>query len=402
MDGSTSLAADAGAVLPIGEIGSLPLTLDLDQVLAGRLLVQGSSGAGKSRTLRRIVEEAFEYVTIMLVDPEGEFENLARHIGATTLRADEISPEGLSAAALRARHHRLALHLDLSDIEPDELIVKAAAFFAGLMNSPAEDWSNTVLVAIDEAHLLAPHLAASARDAETRRQGVAALTELCSRGRKRGIGTVVATPRLATLASSVVSTLRNVLIGFNLFDRDVGRAAAILGLSASEANRLRQLQPGEFFAFGPALSRRPQLARIGPSITVHTGATPDIVGPADLTADEAASLLDVDGLHDSGAAARPGRDRHGAARAIDSFLLEPSAAAAARIVDALRRIAPNATTAAELAKHLGLDGGAVDQALDLLAELGAVDTMPKGDARIARLSPRLRLRVVDAPVVGLS
>ena len=33
-------------------------------------------------------------------------------------------------------------------------ITKAAAFFAGLLASPREDWAHTVLVAIDEAHLL--------------------------------------------------------------------------------------------------------------------------------------------------------------------------------------------------------------------------------------------------------
>ena len=50
---------------------------------------------------------------------------------------------------MRARHHRLPLHLDLTDLEPDVRIQKAAAFFAGLLASPREDWAHTVLVAID-------------------------------------------------------------------------------------------------------------------------------------------------------------------------------------------------------------------------------------------------------------
>lgn len=72
--------------VPIGSHSTGTLSLDLDRLLAGRLLIQGSSGAGKSRTLRRIIEEAFDFVTTMIVDPEGEFGNLAEHIGATTLR----------------------------------------------------------------------------------------------------------------------------------------------------------------------------------------------------------------------------------------------------------------------------------------------------------------------------
>lgn len=47
----------------------------------------------------------------------------------------------------------------------------------------------------------------------------------------------------------------------------------------------------------------------------------------------------------------------------------------------------------------------MDAALDLLAALGAADTMPRaeGAGRIARLSARLRLRAADVPpVVGLA
>lgn len=390
--------------LEIGTLhGGSTLYLDLERLLAGRLLIQGSSGAGKSTTLRRIVEEAFEYVTTMIVDPEGEFGNLAEHIGATTIKAAELTSEGLTAAAVRARKHRLALHLDLSDLAPDERITKASAFFAGLTDCPREDWANTILVAIDEAHLLAPHLAASARDAETRRLGVATLTDLCSRGRKRGIAPVVATQRLAKLAGSVVSELHNGLIGINVFDRDIARAADFLGFSAGEGgDRLRALSPGEFYAFGPALSRTPLLCKVGETATKHLGATPDLVGPSDASADEAAGYLDLGALQETGTPTKGRLDgRGGGGRMLDSFLMDPAAAAAARIIGALRPIAPNATTAADLVRHLGLTADEVDDALDLLSNLGAVDTMPKGGGRIARLSPRLRLRAVDAPVVGL-
>ena len=180
-------------LVPLGNSNGKTINLNLARLLDGRCIIQGSSGAGKSRTLRRIVEEAFDYVTTILVDPEGEFANLAMHIGAETLRGTEISGEGLTALAARAREHRIAIHLDLSDLEPDQRIIKAAAFFAGLMTVPRELWAHTVLVCVDEAHLLAPHVAASARDAETRRLGVATLTDVCSRGRKRGIGTIIAT-----------------------------------------------------------------------------------------------------------------------------------------------------------------------------------------------------------------
>lgn len=390
-------------LLPIGKVGDRELNLDLDRLLAGRLLIQGSSGAGKSQTLRVIVEQAFEYVTCMIVDPEGEFGNLAAHIGATTIAAAEISTEGLTAAAVRARHNRLPLHLDLSGLGADERIVKAAAFFTGLTECPREDWAHTVMVAVDEAHLLAPHMAASSRDAETRRLGVAAMTDLCARGRKRGLAAVIATQRLAKLSASVVSELQNALIGLNVFDRDVARAGDLLGMSAGAAGEnLRQLLPGSFYAVGPALSSRAQLVHMGQSITPHLGATPELIGPADVLADRAAELLDLAALRETGPDRRAAVATGRGGRALDALLLDPALVPAARILEVLRRIAPNATTAHELGSHLGLEPHAVDDAIDLLAVVAAVDAMPRGEERIARLAARLRLKTVEAPVVGLS
>ena len=229
-------SADQWSV-PIGKHSRGALMLNLERLLAGRLLIQGSSGAGKSRTLRKIIEEAFDFTTVVLVDPEGEFGNLAAHIGATSLKGCELTSDGLTAAAARARQHRLSLHVDLTDLDPDQRIIKAAALFAGLIGAPREHWNHTVLVCIDEGHLLAPHHAGSARDAETRRLGVATLTDLCARGRKRGIAPVIATQRLAKLSSSVISELHNILVGLNVFDRDIARAADLLGFSAKEIGR---------------------------------------------------------------------------------------------------------------------------------------------------------------------
>lgn len=387
------------------EIGAGPggatTMIDLEKLLAGRLLIQGSSGAGKSRTLRRLVEEAFEYVTVILVDPEGEFGNLATHIGATTLIATDLAAEGLTAAAVRARKHRLPLHLDLSGLPPDERIIKAAAFFAGLVGCPREDWSNTVLVAVDEAHLLAPHMAASARDRETRQLGVAAMVDLCSLGRKRGIVSVIATQRLAKMSPSVTSELHNSMIGLTVFDRDLARAADRLGFASDQAARLRQLDPGEFYCIGPALCVRPLMTKVLPPITEHLGATPELVGPAFASPQESADLLQLDALRETGAA-RSSAAGHRGGRALEAFLMDPIAGPSVRIVEALRAISPNATTAVNLGQHLSLEGDQVDRALDLLGSLGAVDTMPRGEQRIARLSAKLRQRASDVQIVGLA
>lgn len=188
-------------------------------------------------------------------------------------------------------------------------------------------------------------------------------------------------------------------MGLNVFDRDIARAADLLGFSAKEADALRTLAPGDFFAMGPALSATPCLAHIDPTITEHIGKTPELRAAASVDATEAARLLDLAGLAEVA--------DHGPAialkgtRALDAFLLDPAATDAAAIVEALKRISPNASTARDLARHLSLDAERTDRALNLLSAITAVDTMPKGDDRIARLHARLRARLSDVAVVAL-
>jgi hypothetical protein len=305
---SLALAADnpaADTKVPLGRASTSRLELDLAKLMAGRCLIQGSSGAGKSQTLRRIIEEAFDYLTTIIVDPEGEFTNLAEHIGATTILARDYANDGLTAL----RCARVSTGSRFISTSPTSSLMcvskKRQPSLPDSSSAPREHWGNTVLVCIDEAHLLAPHMAASARDAETRRLGVATLTDMCARGRKRGIGTIIATQRLAKLASSVVSELHNHLIGLNVFDRDVARAADLLGFGSEQAGLLRQLAPGEFFAFGPALSPLPQLARIDPTITRHIGHSPALLSAADLDPQQSRSLLDLEALRASGAGQAP-------------------------------------------------------------------------------------------------
>lgn len=400
-----TLAIPKGHILVGMEAGNIPVTLDLRRLVEGRCLVQGFSGAGKSKTLRRIIELAHTFTTMVILDIEGEFSNLADHIGAVSVRAADVTAEGLTAVALRTREHRIPLHLDLTDLEPDTRIAKASAFLSGLLSCAREHWKNTIMVVIDEAHLLAPQVAATSRDADLRRLGVATLTDLCSRGRKRGICPVIATQRLAKLAASVRSELQNVLIGMNVLDRDIATAGAILGFSNDRAALLRELQPGQFIAFGPALSRTPRFIQIGGTVTEHVGATPDLLPSAGLDATTARRLLQIDTLKEMSATAAPAglaKPAGGGRGFIDAFLLEPAAVMAVRVVSALIPISPNAATVSDICRHLNAEAQVVQDAIDVLARYGAVDTIPRANDRIARISPRLRTRLSGAQVVGLA
>lgn len=200
----------------------------------------------------------------------------------------------------------------------------------------------------------------------------------------------------------MVSELQNFLIGINVFDRDIARAADLLGFDKLNTERFRTLSPGEFFAFGPALCTNPKLVKIDQAATPHLGFTPDLVEAADLDCEEAEQLLDLGALRETGEAPRDRRLVMKGRGVVDAFLLDPHAVAATQVVSALRQIAPSATTCSDLSNHLALDGETVDNALDLLVALGAVEAMPRGEGRIARLHTRLRQRLSDIKVVGLS
>ena len=54
-----------------------PVTIDLEELLATRLLVQGNSGSGKSHLLRRLLERSASEVQQIVIDPEGDFVTLS-------------------------------------------------------------------------------------------------------------------------------------------------------------------------------------------------------------------------------------------------------------------------------------------------------------------------------------
>lgn len=63
----------------VGESSGKNVKMDIDTLLRTRLLIQANSGKGKSWLLRRIAEQLFGKVQVIIVDPEGEFATLREH-----------------------------------------------------------------------------------------------------------------------------------------------------------------------------------------------------------------------------------------------------------------------------------------------------------------------------------
>src|SRR5690606_18204246 len=187
--GEMQVGIDMGSVAGSGSAsaaalgGSKQAMLDLEELLATRLLVQGNSGSGKSHLLRRLLEQSAQWVQQCIVDPEGDFVTLADLYGHVVVDAARTEAE-LTRIAGRIRQHRVSVVLNLEGLDVEQQMRSAAACLGGLFDAERDYWY-PMLVVVDEAQLFAPAAAGEVSD-EARKLSLGAMTNLMCRGRKRG------------------------------------------------------------------------------------------------------------------------------------------------------------------------------------------------------------------------
>lgn len=232
--------------------------VDLLKLIVSRLLIQANSGGGKSWAIRRIVEWAFGHVQIIVIDPEGEFGNMRSRFDFVYAGKDGDAPVESRSAALLARRLlelKASAIIDLYELPPQERKRYVRLFLEAMVNAPKELWHDC-LVILDEAHVFAPE--------KDQSESLSAVIDMASRGRKRGYCLIPATQRPAKLNKDVAAECNNKLIGRASLDIDRKRAAEELGFTSKEqVLSLRDLEPGEFYAFGPAISREVIKVQIG-------------------------------------------------------------------------------------------------------------------------------------------
>jgi hypothetical protein len=247
------------------------ICVDLEELLATRLLVQGNSGSGKSHLLRRLLERSAGQVQQIVIDPEGDFVTLAPY-GHVAIEAVDYSVGEIARFAARCREHRTSVVLSLEGLEMEGQMRCAAAFLGGLFDAPREHWY-PALVVVDEAQIFAPAAGAEVSE-EVRRASLSAMANLMSRGRKRGLAGIIATQRLAKLSKNVAAEASNFLMGRTFLDIDMARAADLLGMERRQAESIRDLARGTFLGLGPAIARRPVMVKIGAVETSARSSSP--------------------------------------------------------------------------------------------------------------------------------
>ena len=245
-------------------LGTMKITLgknvqmDLDKAIESKILIQANSGGGKSYTIRRFIEQAFGKKQIIVLDIEGEFANMRSQFDFVYAGPGGDAPVESRSAALLARRLlelKASAIIDLYELPPQERKHFVKLFLESMVNAPKELWHDCFVI-LDEAHVFAPE--------KDQAESLGAVSDMASRGRKRGYCLVVATQRPAKLNKDVAAECNNKLIGRASLDIDQERSAKELGFRSKEdILSLRDLEPGEFYAFGPAIGREVVKTTIG-------------------------------------------------------------------------------------------------------------------------------------------
>ena len=261
--------------------GSSSVSMSLTNLVDTRLLIQANSGGGKSWVIRRLLEQTHGKIQQIILDIEGDFSTLRErfdYVLAAKGGDIDVNPKVAGRMARRILELRASPIIDLYELKQGERVRFVRLFLEALMEAPKALW-HPCLVVIDEAHILCPE--------KGQAESMGAVIDLCTRGRKRGFCAVLATQRLSKLHKDAAAEMLNKLIGRTGLDLDMKRAADELGFTSKQQTlTLRDQKPGEFYAFGPAVSE-PGVSRlrVGTVQTSHphAGTRREVVAPAPTT-----------------------------------------------------------------------------------------------------------------------
>jgi Helicase HerA, central domain len=253
----------------IGKSGDKNVSIDSKILMTTRLLITADSGGGKTWLLKRLIEQAFGDVGIIVIDPEGEFAPLRTKLDFFLVGKGGDTPADVRTAEKVARtllQGRASAICDIYEMAASERHVWVQRFLDALLDAPKE-LRHPYLVIVDEAHMFCPEHGKGESDASDAMRGLA------TRGRKRMLCGIFATQRLAMLAKDLTGMCLNRLVGPTFESINQKAAALQLGIEKNEwpkfFTQIKMLDPGYFYSIGRAITKDIELVHIGPIETPH-------------------------------------------------------------------------------------------------------------------------------------
>ena len=267
--------------------------LKTKDVVASRTYIASETRFGKSHTCRKIVEECFGQVGIIIIDPEGEYASLREKYGFIIIGRDipiEVETETVKTTtaefmAQQVLNAGASAIIDLSVIEDfdagKEYVDSFLRRFFHLQTTAKKPY----LVIWEEAEDFAPESGAPG----TRTCLETAIT-YARRGGKRGIGVIYVGHRPAWISKGILSQCPNKAIGriestdmkaLEDYARIPGSIIESLVPKTNEKGETLSPGPsrGEFYFVGDWVEK-PTFVKVGPVKTTHLGASPDIIPPS--------------------------------------------------------------------------------------------------------------------------
>ena len=141
---------------------------------------------------------------------------------------------------------------------------RRCAALAGVLYDIASAHKIPYLLILEEADKFIPQA----------KESIKKIEEISRRGRKRGLGLLVATQRPSFVTKNVLSQCNNQVIGKLSIENDL-RAVDLFFGSRRRLEELATLQPGEFFVMG-GFARKKTRIRFAGRETEHRGETPEL------------------------------------------------------------------------------------------------------------------------------
>jgi len=243
-----------------------------DRLITERTFVCSMTRYGKSYCIRKIIEETFGKVGIIVIDPEGEYASLRDKFPFLIVGKDiPLNPDIAEFVAETVLKDNLSIIIDSSTadtIDEQEFVKRFVDKFMELELTKKKSY----LFVVEEADEFAPekgvYKSASLRS----------MINLAKKGAKRGLGLILASQRPAMISKFVLSQCANQIVGHTEWSGDMKVLQQYLKIEKAKMEEISKLQPGEFYFKGNFIDH-PQILKINEVQTSHLGGTPTLKPP---------------------------------------------------------------------------------------------------------------------------
>lgn len=239
--------------------------LSAQLVMTGRGCIIGQSGSGKSFLMGIVAEELGKLgLPFCIIDTEGEYSSLKAELPNLLIVGGDAGDlpitVNMEKLFLSSITDSIPMVLDVSDVvQKQELVYKALSTLYAI----EENSRKPFLVLIEEADKFAPQIV---------HQKINIIEELSVRGRKRGIGLLIATQRPSNISKNVLSQCSYGFIGKLTIENDLNAISQLFS-NRTALDEIVNLDTGEFMPFGQAQKER---FKVKSRLSFHMGSTPQI------------------------------------------------------------------------------------------------------------------------------